>query len=267
MQVRLDERQLIELGRGRVSRRRLVKCGLGVFGATAFASLIAACTTDGDGSSPTQPNDDTGDDDDIDARSDEDFAQDDGAASADEEFDEEQFIEDWLAEYELPELPELDPESLRADIEGESQTVTAYENTWVGEVTDDLFIAFSLGDDYPARSGQIAAYACDSGDTVVYLTGDLEDDEAVLDDCVDKIELTIVDDEITGTLTLEDQDPLPFVAEPATGEAGLFAADPIQRGDIEITMRWVVLADGRQRGGRKCRNPWTGDCMWCPQPR
>jgi hypothetical protein len=145
--------------------------------------------------------------------------------------------------------------------------VWTYENTWVGEVTDDLFIAFSIDEGYSEESGDVSAYACDSGDASVYLTGELVDGEADLDDCVDKIELAIGEGEITGTLTLQGEEPQSFVAVPSSGDAGLYRSESIEKGEIEFTVRWVVLEDGRQRGGIKCRNPWTGDCFQCPSPR
>ena len=188
-------------------------------------------------------------------------------AADDEDDDEEELLEQWMEEFEPFDLPELDVERAEVEIHGDTLQVEAYDNTWVGEVTDDLFIAFSIVDGDSEQAWDIAAYACDSDETSVYLTGDLEDDEAHLDDCVDTIELSIADSEITGTLTLEEQEPMPFVAVQSTGDAGLYAAETIKMGEIEVTIRWVVLADGRQRGGRKCRNPWTGDCMWCPVPK
>jgi hypothetical protein len=261
-----------------LSRRSLVKFGVGLVGSAMIGSSLAACATREDEDAPAaEAADDSADeeiasdpvdDDDIEEASED--SKDDGDdrdddASDDEDF--EQFVEDWNEEYEMFELPELDLDSSEVEIQGQTYDVWAYENTWVGEVTDDLFIAFSIDGGYSEGSGEISAYACDSGDASVYLTGELQDGEADLDDCVDKIELALVDGEITGTLTLEGEEPLSFDAVPAEGDAGLYRTETIEMGELEIVTRWVVLEDGRRRGGRKCRNPWTGDCMWCPVPK
>lgn len=264
---------------GRLSRRGLLKMGLGMAGSAMLGSLLAACVTERDDSdAPAAESGDDGadeeiasdpvDDDDTeevseDSKDDDDDRHDD--APDDRDF--EQFVEDWQEEYEMFELPELDLASSEVEIQGQAYDVWAYENTWVGEVTDDLFIAFSIEEGYSEGSGEISAYACDSGDASVYLTGELQDGEADLDDCVDKIELALVDGEITGTITLEGEEPLSFDAAPAEGDAGLYRTETIEMGELEIVTRWVVLEDGRRRGGRKCRNPWTGDCMWCPVPK
>jgi hypothetical protein len=251
---------------GRLNRRSFLKLGLGVAGTASVTSILAACASQDDEEAPAADSDDGGDD--IAADSDDhDDGDVDEVAKPDDDFDVEQLIDDWLEEFEPFEAPELDLERLEVEIQGETYDVWAYENTWVGEVTDDLFIAFSIQEGSSEGSGEVSAYACDSGDASVYLTGELVDGEADLDDCVDKIQLSLVDGEVTGTITLEGEEPLSFVAVPSDGDAGLYRAETIEMGEIEITTRWVVLDDGRQRGGRKCRNPWTGDCMYCPVPR
>lgn len=266
------------LSKAQLSRRTLLKFGFGLAGSAALGTSLAACVSErDDADSPAaEPDDDDvtpepeDGDDTAEVASASDADADDepselSRAEAEEAY--EEYVEEWLEEYEMFELPELDISASEIEIQGETYDVWSYQNTWVGEVTDDLFIAFSIDESYAGGSGEIAAYACDSGDTSVYLEGELQDGEADLDDCVDKIELSVDGDEITGTLTLEDQEPLDFVAFPAEGDAGLYRAETIEMGDIEVTTRWVVLEDGRQRGARKCRNPWTGDCMWCPRPR
>jgi hypothetical protein len=263
---------------GQLSRRGLLKIGLGLAGSAVIGATLAACATREDEEAPAAESDDDGaaeeiasepeddpDDDEVPEGSDDD--SDDRHDDATDDMDFEQFVEEWNEEYEMFELPELDLDRSEVEIQGETYDVWAYQNTWVGEVTDDLFIAFSIDEGYSEGSGEISAYACDSGDASVYLTGELQDGEADLDDCVDKIELALVDEEITGTLTLEGQEPLSFVAIPAEGDAGLYRTETIEMGELEIVTRWVVLEDGRRRGGRKCRNPWTGDCMWCPVPK
>ena len=227
-----------------LSRRSLLKLGMGTAGAAALGAVLAACGSDDAGDAAV-----------FDADAD----------PADIDID--QFVDEWLEVYDPVEISELDVENMQAQLDGETYDVWAYENTWVGEVTDDVFIAISVDDGDLEGSGEVAAYACGGDDVSVYLTGELVDGAADLDDCVDKIELAVVDGEITGTLTLEGGAPQPFVAARSTGNAGLYRAESVERGDIEFTARWVVLGDGRQRGGRKCRNPWTGDCMWCPQPK
>ncbi len=258
------------LSEAQLSRRSLLKFGFGLASSAVVGISLAACVTRDDSEAPAAEPDD-GQSDDAPESTDNDDAEtnvqpsDLSHAEAEEAY--EEYVEEWLEEYEMFELPELDITASEIDIQGETYDVWSYQNTWVGEVTDDLFIAFSIDEGYAGGSGGIAAYACDSGDTSVYLEGELTGGEADLDDCVDRIELSIDGDEITGTLTLEDQEPLDFVALPAEGDAGLYRAETIEMGDLEVTTRWVVLEDGRQRGARKCRNPWTGDCMWCPVPK
>jgi hypothetical protein len=252
--------------------------GLAMAGSAVLGASLAACVTERDDTDAQadEPDDDSGENETASASEDNDAddvsevsedADDDRADDASDDRDFEQFVEDWQEEYEMFELPELDLDSSEVEIQGQSYDVWTYKNTWVGEVTDDLFIAFSIEEGYSEGAGEISAYACDSGDASVYLTGELQDGEADLDDCVDKIVLSLDGDEITGTLTLEDQEPLSFVAIPAEGDAGLYRTETIEMGELEIVTRWVVLEDGRRRGGRKCRNPWTGDCMWCPVPK
>jgi hypothetical protein len=262
-----------------LTRRSALKMGLAMAGSALFGASLAACVTERDDTDAPAagPDDDDGDDEVASASEDDDGteevaetsdgADDDRHDDAPDDRDFEQFVEDWLEEYEMFELPELDLASSEVEIQGQTYDVWAYQNTWVGEVTDDLFIAFSIEEGYSEGTGEISAYACDSEDASVYLTGELQDGEADLDDCVDKIVLSLDGDEITGMLTLEDQEPLSFVAVPAEGDAGLYRTETIEMGELEVVTRWVVLEDGRRRGGRKCRNPWTGDCMWCPAPK
>jgi hypothetical protein len=262
-----------------LTRRSVLKMGLALTGSAVFGASLAACVTErddadapaaeaADDSADEEIASDPGDDDGTDevsehSKDDDDERYDRAAVEAEYE----QFVEDWYEEYEMFELPELDLASSEVEIQGQTYDVWAYQNTWVGEVTDDLFIAFSIEEGYSEGAGEISAYACDNGEASVYLTGELQDGEADLDDCVDKIVLSLDGDEITGTLTLEDQEPLTFVAIPAEGDAGLYRTETIEMGELEVVTRWVVLEDGRRRGGRKCRNPWTGDCMWCPVPK
>lgn len=228
-----------------LSRRTVLRLGLGVVGSAAVGAVLTACGTGSDDGGPALfDGDAVGDDADLEA-----------------------LFDEWLEHYEPVEITDLDVERLEVELQGETYEVWAYENTWVGEVTEDVFIAVSITDRDATGAGEVAAYACDSDEVSVYLTGDLVDDEATLDDCVDKIRFVLNNDEIAGTLTLQGSDPVPFVARPATGDAGLYRTETIEVGEIGFTPRWVVLPDGRQRGGRKCRNPWTGDCMWCPVPK
>ncbi len=261
-----------------LTRRSVLKLGFGLAGSATLGLTLAACVSDSDdeeaAAEPVTTDDeaaldDEDDEDDEGAPEPADDTDDDqsGMSRAEAEAEYEQYVEEWLEEYDMFEMPDFSPDMSEVEILGDSYDVWPYENTWVGEVTDDLFIAFSISEGYSDGSGEVSAYACDSGDTSVYLTGELEDGEAELDDCIDKIELSINGDEITGTLTLQDSEPLSFVALPSENDAGLYRAETVEMGDIEVTTRWVVLSDGRVRGARKCRNPWTGDCMWCPVPK
>jgi hypothetical protein len=60
-----------------------------------------------------------------------------------------------------------------------------------------------------------------------------------------------MDGEFIGTVTLPDQEPIAFTAEEANDSAGLYIAEH-EIDEVEMTGRWVVLADGSQRGFILC---------------
>lgn len=220
----------------------------------SFASVAAACS------------DSVEDDDETDAAEPEDQADDADTSSDDPP---EDSVDELIAAlpdgFEPPELAELDLETQEAVIASEAVQAEPYENTYVGEVTDDLFIAVSLGGRYPQDSDEITVYLCDNV-LSVYLSGDLDqNDEAILTDDEAEVEIAITDDEITGTVTLSGEDPMSFTAVEASGDAGLYAAE-LDVDGVEIIPRWIVLSDGRQRGNNICCaiHPRTGQRVCYP---
>jgi hypothetical protein len=153
-------------------------------------------------------------------------------------------------------IPDLDLVSMEADALDRTFEAEAYANTYVGEVTDDLFIGISLDSMYADQANGISVYTCDSDDISIYLTGEIEDGSSTLSDDSVEIDLTVADDEITGTVTVGSEDPQSFTATRPTDEGGLYHAMRIE-GDVEILVRWIVLDDGRQRG----------DFICCPRPQ
>jgi hypothetical protein len=159
-------------------------------------------------------------------------------------------------------LPDLDLVSMEADALDRTFEAEAYDNTYVGEVTDDMFISVSLDSRYTDQAEGVSVYVCDSDDVSVYMTGEIDDGNiAISEDSVD-VDLTLADDEVTGTVTVDGGDPQSITATQASGDAGLYQAAEMD-GDVEVLMRWIVLEDGRQRGDWICCPKPTGGSTQC----
>ncbi|MFP9193044.1 twin-arginine translocation signal domain-containing protein [Natrialbaceae archaeon A-CW1-1] len=182
-----------------------------------------------------------------------------GTASADyddnDQGDEDEFNPDDFNPFETS---ELNLETLEAEIPGGTLQAEPLENTYVGEVTDDLFVGVSFTDDDTGQPEEIAAYLCDGNDIAIWLVGEYEVGGVTLADEEDEVKLAMVDGEFLGAASLADEEGVPFLAAEATGDAGLYQAET-EVDEVEVTARWIVLSDGRQRGTSIC---CAGGC--CP---
>ncbi len=156
-----------------------------------------------------------------------------------------------------PVAVELDLDTLEAELPIATLQAEPWANTWVGAVTDELFIGIRVADS-DGDSGEprpVAVYLCD-GELSVLLEGEMDGNLAMLEDEDAQVTLELLSDETTGTVTLGGEGAVQFQAERATGDAGVYVAEH-EVDDVEVTARWVALADGRQRGVAIC-------CEWPP---
>lgn len=174
-------------------------------------------------------------------------------------------------ELELPEgfepfeLPRLDLESRQVEIPGGMMHAEPWDDTSVGQVTDDLFVGVRVSGAARDESGAATAYLCDD-ELAIVLEGEIENGRAVLTGEEATVELELIDDGvITGTVALSGDEALPFTAEPAVGNAGVYTARHDLEG-VDMTARWIVLPDGQQRGNNICcvTHPRTGQRVCYP---
>jgi hypothetical protein len=116
---------------------------------------------------------------------------------------------------------------------------------WVAALDEDLFVAVvDVGDGADRR---VRAFLCD-GDTVAeWLTVEEAADEVTLLGDGTTMQVVLVDDEASGTVTVDEGEPVHFTAQPATGDAGLYEGETVED-DTRHAGAWIVLEDGRQRG-------------------
>jgi hypothetical protein len=150
--------------------------------------------------------------------------------------------------------PELDLETFEVVTPAGAVPAEPFPNTYVGRVTDDIYIGVSLGD--PTGAGEVSVYLCDSDEIYTLMSGELTNGEATLSDGDTSVTLIMTDAALTGTATIEGGDPLEFTAESATGVAGMYEVTQ-EVGDVDHWMRWIVLNDETQRGVSIC-------CSWTP---
>jgi hypothetical protein len=119
----------------------------------------------------------------------------------------------------------------------------------------------------------IVAYLCDGevgaqGDIGLWLTGEFDGTGTTLtgEEAQDgEVSLVLVDGEFLGAARLpNEEERVPFVTSEATGDAGLYQAET-EVDETEVTVRWVVLPDWRQRGLEWCCAYIDGviRCGWC----
>ena len=160
--------------------------------------------------------------------------------------------EEILEDFEPFDTAELDLETREAQLGDQIVTAEPWDNTWVGEVTDAWFIGIMVADAYGSDPREVTVYLCDNERGIV-LNGELpaDEDTTTLSNDEAEVELTLIDDEITGTVSINGQDPEPFDADAATDDAGVYVATT-EVEEVEVAARWIVLADGRQRGTSIC---------------
>lgn len=121
---------------------------------------------------------------------------------------------------------------------------------YVGAIDDNLFIGVAVS---PEEAGSeeprtVAVYLCDGQTVSQWLREEVSGQEATLIAGDTSVDVTIADNSVSGSVTLADGASRPFTADPATGDAGLYRAEWTLAG-ADYVVDWVVLADGRQRGG------------------
>jgi hypothetical protein len=131
--------------------------------------------------------------------------------------------------------------------------------TYVGDVDGNLFIALDIIElEGTEQERAIRAYVCDGAEVSVWMTGQFSSDEVTLTSGDHRIVLTQLNS-VSGTLSLAGGDEVPFTAERAAGEAGLYRAEATFEG-INYVGGWIVLGSGEQRGaitlgGQVIENP------------
>jgi hypothetical protein len=155
--------------------------------------------------------------------------------------------------------PELDLETSRAETPaGTVEAERSWENTYVGAVDEDLYVAVSFSERPETEQLQEAtAYLCD-GEIAEYLTGEVGVETNTLEGEALDVELSFADDVVSGAVIRDGEAPRPFVANESSGDAGLYTAEFTFEGD-EYRPYWVVLPNGSRRGqacwrccGRTC---------------
>lgn len=120
----------------------------------------------------------------------------------------------------------------------------------VGQIDEELFVAIVVDD--ATGSGEartVRGYVCNR-EVGVWLDGEVNGNEVTLssDDGVIQLDATIGTDDGFGVAHLGEAASHPFTVTSATGDAGLYRAEVQIDGEDRIA-GWVVLEDGRQRGG------------------
>lgn len=142
----------------------------------------------------------------------------------------------------------LDLDTLEARMDGSTLHAREIAGAHVGAIDDEVFLAIVVGD---AGDGATAVrgYLC-GREEGVWLRGERAGDEVTLSsaDGVVRIEGTMSGGDVFGVARFGDAEPHPFTAAPARGDAGLYRAEARLGGEDRVA-GWVVLEDGRQRGG------------------
>lgn len=159
---------------------------------------------------------------------------------------------DTVADTEAPTPEDVDTtlnlETLRADtLAGTVEAEPYGGDTYVGAVNEDLYIAVSFSEAADAGQPREAlVYLCGK-EVGEYLTGEVGDGTTTFEGEVLDIELSLADDAARGAVTLDGEEPQPFTANEAGGDAGLYTAR-FTVDDEDYLAGWVVLPDGSQQG-------------------
>lgn len=121
---------------------------------------------------------------------------------------------------------------------------------FVGAIDENLFIGIAVSPQDAQREGPraLAVYLCDGQTVSQWLSQEITGQEATLVAGDTSVDVTIDDSSVSGMVALGDGEPRPFTADLASGKAGLYRAEWNLAG-AGYQIDWVVLADGRQRGG------------------
>jgi hypothetical protein len=131
--------------------------------------------------------------------------------------------------------------------------------TYVADVDGDLFIALNLVELNGAEEERaIRAYLCNGAEVSVWMTDQFSGDEVTLVSGDTRIVLTSINS-ASGVVSLAGGAEVPFTANLATGEAGLYRAEGTFEGQ-DYVGGWIVLNNGQQRGaitldGQVLENP------------
>lgn len=121
---------------------------------------------------------------------------------------------------------------------------------YVAAIDEALFIGVAVSpqdaDNEDART--VAVYLCDGETVSQWIIEEVTGKEATLVAGDTSVDVTIADDSVSGAVVSDGGEPRPFTASRATGDAGLYRAEWTLAG-IDYRIDWIVLADGRQRGG------------------
>jgi hypothetical protein len=160
----------------------------------------------------------------------------------------------------------LDVETLSAETEfGQVQAQRA-DVSFVAALGDGRAIGITWRDQIGATAGagdDLVVYVYER-DQLTLLSGAVDaDGSASLADEEGSafhaaVDVTVGEHAVSGTVSFGAEEPVPFTAEVASGQAGVYwahgAAD-----NPDVTCDWVVLADGRQ-WGCLCGPPFTDVC-------
>lgn len=123
-----------------------------------------------------------------------------------------------------------------------------FADAFAGEVNEDLFIGVMVADHPPVPERKaLVVYLCDGADVSTWLFEEAIGDTAVLEDADTRVEMSLDAESLTGVVERAGEAPQEFVAEFATGDAGLYRAVETIDGQ-DYVGGWIILNDGRQRG-------------------
>lgn len=139
--------------------------------------------------------------------------------------------------------------------------------TYVGAISDDLFIGIALAMD-PDEEGEqqaVMVYLCDGNELSVWLADEFTGQEVSLARGDINVALTITENEISGAVSMDgvlsqsfvaarimmvslaNVETSRFTAERGMGDAGLYRAEGTF-GGMDYVGGWIILNDGRQLG-------------------
>ena len=135
-----------------------------------------------------------------------------------------------------------------------------FADAFTGEVDEDLFIGVLVADHPPVPDRKaLVVYLCDGADVSTWLFGEAIGDTAVLEVADTRVELSMNEGSAAGAVSQAGGAPQEFVAEFATGDAGLYRAVETIDGQ-DYVGGWIVLNNLEQRGaitlgGQVIENP------------